>query len=108
MNKKDIFILVKNAAANLIRGGAAALIAILLPPFLTRLMSSEAFGAWSLVLQLGAYVGYLDFGIQTAVGRFVAFTSEKEDLEHRNSVVSTAAAALSAAGLIGIVVCTPP
>ena len=35
-------------------------------------MSADSYGAWSLVLQLSAYVGYFDFGIQTAVGRFVA------------------------------------
>ena len=71
MDRKEKFVLLKNAMANVVRGSAAALVAILLPPFLTRLMSSEAYGAWSLVLQLSAFVGYLDFGIQTAIGRFV-------------------------------------
>jgi O-antigen/teichoic acid export membrane protein len=98
-------ILVKNAASNVMRGTATALIAVVMPPFLTRLMTPAAFGAWALILQLGAYLAYLDLGIQTTVGRFVAFDTERKNLEHRNQVVSTSAALLTficAAGLAGI------
>ena len=97
MKRKEKFILLKNAAANVIRGGAASVVAIALPPFLARLMSADSYGAWSLVLQLSAYVGYLDFGIQTAVGRFVAHANEKGDAAHRDRLVSTAFAALATA-----------
>ena len=100
MNSK--FILAKNALANVVRGSSAAVVAILLPPFLTRLMSPDAYGAWSLVLQISAYIGYLDFGIQTAVGRFVAHANETGDAEHRDRIVSTSLAGLSAAGLLGL------
>jgi len=96
MNKKEKLVFVKNAFANVIRGGAAALVAIALPPFLTRWMSPGAFSAWALVLQLSAFVGYLDFGIQTAVGRFVALANERGDAEHRDRIVNTSLAVLSA------------
>lgn len=103
MDRKEKSVLLKNALANLVRGGAAALVAVGLPPFLTRLMSPDFFGAWSLVLQLAAYVAYLDFGIQTAVGRFVAHTTEKKDTEHRDRIVSTSAIILIVAGILGLV-----
>jgi O-antigen/teichoic acid export membrane protein len=96
MDKKEKLVVVKNAFANVIRGGATALVAIALPPFLTRLMSPGAFSAWALILQLSAFVGYLDFGIQTAVGRFVAQSNERGDAEHRDRIVSTSLAVLSA------------
>lgn len=102
MDRKEKLVLLKNAAANVVRGGAAAFVAVFLPPFLTRLMSSEAFGAWSLVLQLSAFVGYLDFGIQTAIGRFIAQAGVSGDSEHRDRTVSTSLAALTAAGALGI------
>ena len=89
MNQKEKATLLKNAVVNVVRGGAAAIVAIVLPPFLTRLMSPDSFGVWSLVLQLSAYIGYLDFGIQTAVGRFVAHANEKGDAGHRDRIVST-------------------
>ncbi len=100
MNAK--FILIKNASANVVRGSSAAIVAILLPPFLTRLMSADAYGAWCLVLQISAYVGYLDFGIQTAVGRFVARANETGDTQHKDRIVNTSLAGLSVAGLVGL------
>jgi O-antigen/teichoic acid export membrane protein len=102
VNKTDKIVIVKNAIANVGRGSAAALVAVLLPPFLTRLMSSDAFGAWSLVLQLSAFVGYLDFGIQTAIGRFVAHANERKNPEQRDRIISTSAAALTVSGAIGV------
>jgi O-antigen/teichoic acid export membrane protein len=102
MDKKAKLIVVKNALANVIRGGAAALVAIALPPFLTRLMSPGVFSVWALVLQLSAFVGYLDFGIQTAVGRFVALANERRDAEHRDRIVNTSLAVLSATCILCI------
>jgi O-antigen/teichoic acid export membrane protein len=100
MNEKTVVL--KNAAANVLRGTAAALVAIALPPVLTRAMSTEAYGAWALVLQVSAYVAYLDFGLQTAVARFVAHSSETRDWNRRDSVVSTAAVSLAAAAVVGM------
>lgn len=103
MAESGKFALAKNAFANVARGSAVALTAVVLPPFLTRLMSPDAYGAWLLVLQLSAFVGYLDVGIQTAIGRFVAHAGEQEDTAHRDRVVSTSLAALTGACLLGVV-----
>lgn len=100
MNEKAVVL--KNAAANVLRGTAAAAVAIALPPVLTRTMSIEAYGAWALVLQVSAYVAYLDFGLQTAVARFVAHSSETKHWNRRDSVVSTAALSLAVAAVVGI------
>jgi len=102
MRRSESFVLLKNAVANVARGSSAAIVAVALPPFLTRLMSTESYGAWSLVLQLSAYVGYLDFGLQTAVGRFMAYATEKRDERHRDRIVSTSLAALVIAGVCGL------
>jgi len=102
MNRQEKLTVLKNAAANVVRGGAAAMVAVALPPFLTRLMPADSYGAWSLVLQVSAYVGYLDFGVQTAVGRFVAYANEKRDTPHRDRIVSTALVTLGLAGIIGL------
>jgi O-antigen/teichoic acid export membrane protein len=107
MAKRENLVLIKNAAANIIRGGAAAFVALALPPFLTRLMPADSYGAWSLVLQISAYVAYLDFGIQTAVGRFVAHANARSDPQHRDSIISTALAVLGATGILSIVGSVP-
>ena len=94
--------LAKNATANLARGGATALVVLLLPPILVRHMPSAAYGVWVLVLQTAGYIGYLDLGLQTAVGRYIAYANEKKDAEQRDSVFSTAFAGLALAGLISL------
>lgn len=99
---REKLIVAKNSFANLVRGGAGALVALFLPPFLTRSMSPAAYGAWALVLQLSAYVGYLDFGIQTAVGRFVARANELRDAQLRDQIVNTSFAILGVAGVLAI------
>lgn len=93
---------VKNGAANVMRGCSAAVVALVLTPFLTRNMTPEAYGTWVLILQLSAYTAYFDFGIQTAIGRFVAFYTEKEEARLRSELVSTSTALLSVAMVIGL------
>ncbi|MGH9585581.1 MAG: oligosaccharide flippase family protein [Acidobacteriaceae bacterium] len=93
--------LAKNSAANFARGGAAAVAALVLPPILIRHMGKVEFGIWALILQIAAYVGYLDFGLQAAVGRYVAFTTEKRDLKARDAIYTTALTGLSIAALLG-------
>ncbi|MBV9850630.1 MAG: hypothetical protein JO250_13235 [Armatimonadetes bacterium] len=95
--------LIKNAAANLARGGVAALVALLLPPFLVRAMPVERYAVWMLILQLSAYVAYLDFGIQTAVGRFVADAGARQDAAGRDRVVTTSLTLLAGAGALGLI-----
>src|SRR5437764_10256840 len=94
--------LAKNAVSNLGRGGATAVVALLLPPILVRHMPAATYAVWVLVLQTAAYVGYLNFGLQTAIGRNVAFTNETKDVEQRDSVFSTALVGLCGAGVLSI------
>ena len=73
--------LAKNSAANMVRLGMTSLVGILLPAYLTKHLPLQTYSAWVLILQLGAYVGYLDFGVQTAVSKYVAEYEAKRDLE---------------------------
>jgi len=104
MEKSIRLTILKNAVANVTRGTASALVALAVPPFLTRALPPEKYGAWALVLQLAAYVAYLEFGIQTAVGRFVAHSNERSDFEHRDRIVNTALVMLTAACFLAMVV----
>lgn len=90
---------IKNAVANMIRGGATAAVAIMLPRFLTRSLDAEHFAAWCLILQVAGYASYLDFGLQTAIARFIAQAIELEQQERQAKLISTALALLSIAGV---------
>jgi len=97
-------IVAKNAFANVMRGGATAIVALALPHFLTRSLDHDRFAAWSLLLQMSAYTTYLDFGVQTAVARFLAGYIERGDEKHRDRLVSTALALLSLAAVLAMFV----
>lgn len=92
-------LLVKNAIYNVLRGSSSALVAIVLPPLLTRILSKDTFNVWILVLQLSTYVSFFDFGTQTAVGKYIAHTNELKDFKQRDSIISTSIGLLSLAGL---------
>ncbi len=94
--------MVENTFANLCRGAAVALTVIVLPPFLTRILSKEAYTTWLLIIELSLYVNLLDLGIQTAIGRFVAHYNELGDPKQRNSIISSAIVILVGSGLIAL------
>ncbi len=79
-----------NAFWNLVSIGSGALLAVALPPFLTRMLPVETFGAWALVLQVASYVNLLGFGMQTIVARHVAISAAEPDRARRDAIVSTA------------------
>lgn len=72
------------------------MLAVLLPPLLVRLMAPASYAVWVLVLQTSVYAGYLNFGLQTAIGRYVAYANELGDKDQRDSVFSTATVGLCA------------
>jgi O-antigen/teichoic acid export membrane protein len=82
-------LLLKNSGANVARILAASLIALVLPPLLVRTLPRETYSTWVLILQLSAYANFFDFGVQTALGRFVARTDELQDFESRDQIVTT-------------------
>lgn len=94
------FIVTKNGLANLVRGGATAAVAVLLPRFLVHTLDTEHFAAWVLILQIAAYSSYLDFGLQTAIARFIAQAIELEQKERQAKLISTALVLLSLAGAL--------
>lgn len=99
--KKSLF---TNAAWNIAAGASGAVSALLLPPVLTRVMSPDAYGAWALTLQIAGYLMLLTFGIQVAVGRFVAMAEAQGSRRMRDQLVSTAVAVMVVSGLVGWIV----
>ena len=92
----------RNASANLVRLAASGIVAVALPPFLVRMLPTDTYSAWAVLLQLTLYVGLLDFGIQTAVARFVAHADELHDSAQRNGIASTAVLLLAVAAVLAL------
>jgi len=92
----------RNAAASMARLVIASLVALVLPAYLTRHLPVQTYGAWVLILQLSAYVSYLDLGVQSGVSKYVAEYAAKEDYAGAERSASTGFAILLAASILGV------
>jgi O-antigen/teichoic acid export membrane protein len=95
--------LLQGSASNLVRMLLSMMVSLLLPRFLVHRMTPAEYSAWFLILQLSAYVTYLDFGVQTAIGKFVAEYDALGDRSAARAMVSSAFSLLSIAAMIGCI-----
>jgi O-antigen/teichoic acid export membrane protein len=91
-----------NILASLARVLMVSAVALVLPAYLTHHLPVKTYAAWILILQLGAYVSYLDLGIQTAVSKFVAEYEAKGDDEGASRHASAGLALMLSAGILGL------
>ena len=96
----------QGSASNLVRVLLSMLVSLVLPPFLVHRMAAPEYSAWVLILQLSAYVSLLDFGLQTAIGKYVAEHDASGDREASHHLVSTSFTILSVAAALACVVLT--
>jgi O-antigen/teichoic acid export membrane protein len=77
------------------------LVSLVLPPFLVHRMAPAEYSAWVLILQLSNYVNLLDFGFQTAIGKFVAEYDACGDRDASRRLLSTSFTILAGTALVG-------
>jgi len=92
----------RNIVASLARVVAVSLVALVLPAYLTHHLPVQTYAAWILILQLAAYVSYLDLGIQTGVSKFVAEYDARGDLDGAGRHASAGAALMMLTGMLGL------
>src|SRR3984957_18253364 len=93
----------QGSASNLVRVVLSMLVSMVLPPFLVHRMPAAEYSAWVLILQLSAYVGLLDFGLQAAIGKYVAEYDASGEREASHHLVSTSFTILALAAAIACV-----
>jgi O-antigen/teichoic acid export membrane protein len=100
---RDLRKFVRNAASNVVNGVSGAFFGLVLPFFFVRTLSPGEFALWILVLQLGGYVGYLSFGLQIAIGRYVAHALERGDQPFAEKMLAAGLQILSVLAIGGFV-----
>ncbi len=101
--QKEIQRFLKNAASNVIAGGGYAVLALVLPYFFVRIFRPAEFSLWVLVLQIAAYLNFLNFGVQTAIGRFVSHSLARNRLDECEDVLGAGLQILTILGLLGMI-----
>lgn len=92
----------KNVFASVARVLAVSLVALILPAYLTHHLPVTTYAAWVLILELGAYISYLDLGVQTAVSKFVAEYDAKKDHHGAGQHASAGLVLMLLAGVLGV------
>jgi O-antigen/teichoic acid export membrane protein len=92
--------MLQGSASNLTRVLLSMLVSLVVPPFLVHRMPPVEYSAWVLIFQLSAYVGLLDLGLQTAIGKFVAEYDARGDRQASHHLVSTSFTILAAASAV--------
>lgn len=98
-----IHTLSKNVFINFVRVGVQALVALLLPAYLTHRLPVTIYAAWVLILQMAAYVSFLDFGIQSGVSKFVAEYDARDDRNGASRFASAGLIIMLMSGLLGCI-----
>ncbi|MGH9564971.1 MAG: polysaccharide biosynthesis protein, partial [Candidatus Angelobacter sp.] len=93
----------KNILASLARVVIVSLVALALPAYLTHHLPVTTYAAWVLILEIGAYVSYLDLGVQTAVSKFVAEYDANQDHLGAGQHASAGLVLMLLAGILGVV-----
>jgi O-antigen/teichoic acid export membrane protein len=96
----------KNIVASWAGLVATALVSFFLTPFILRRLGSGGFGLWVLVSAFTGYYGILDFGLRSAILRYVARHAARQEWDDLVSVISTTLFAFSfLAAFVLIVTC---
>ena len=96
--------LINNVFSNVGGYVISVVIAFFLTPVMIHSLGDGRYGAWSLVSELIGYYGLLDLGIRGAVTYYVAWHAARDQFEDIKEITSSAFWALSALGLIAIII----
>src|SRR5882724_9747505 len=79
-----------NAIWNWLGMGVEMAIALFLMPFLIHRLGEAAYGAWIIIGSFTGYLGNLDFGMRSSVGRHLALYHARNDRDGVLSVINSA------------------
>lgn len=104
--EKDAFIrrrVIVNTASNYVAKILTLSVWFFLTPFLLRQLGANDYGLWILIGSIAAYGSLLDFGIATAVTKYVAQFQAEKRLEDAQSLVATALWLYLGLGLLAVI-----
>jgi O-antigen/teichoic acid export membrane protein len=103
---KDAFIrrrVIVNTASNYVAKIMTLVIWFFLTPFLLRQLGASDYGLWILIGSIAAYGSLLDFGIATAVTKYVAQFQAEGRIEQARSLVATTLWLYLGLGLVAVI-----
>jgi len=97
MNKAKL--LIKGSVLSGISFALRTFISLFMTPFMIFHLGDKSYGLWILVASFSSFYGLLDFGLATAVQRFLSRAIGKDDRQEANAVFNSSLIVFSLIGL---------
>jgi O-antigen/teichoic acid export membrane protein len=91
-----------NAIWNWFGTGFETAVALFLMPFLIHHLGEAAYGTWIIIGSLTGYVGILDFGMRSSVGRHLALYRAHNNRDGVLDVINSAGLAMAGIGILSL------
>ncbi|MDD5680052.1 MAG: oligosaccharide flippase family protein [Candidatus Omnitrophica bacterium] len=96
--------LAKGSALRTVEFFTTALITLAMTPFIIHSLGDEVYGLWIFVGSFLGYYGLMDFGLNSAVQRFLSCAMGKKSAEEANKVINTALGIFAVIGFMALIV----
>ncbi len=100
ISKQSARKLVSGSALRVLNLGAQLAVSVVMLPFIVNCLGDRMYGFWSLAWSIIGYFAFLDFGIGTAVSRFIAGAIGAADEKECNRIISNALVLYSGIALL--------
>jgi len=87
MNKKKVIVDVFSNWSNLVLG---VVVSFFVSPIIVHRLGNEHYGIWTLIQSVTGYFGLLDFGLNTAIVRYISMYRARNEFQKANEVYCTA------------------
>lgn len=81
-----------------------ALVGLILMPFIIQALGDKNYGLWIFVGTFLGYYGLMDFGLSSAVQRFISKSLGDGDVDETNKIVNTALSIFTAVGILSLII----
>lgn len=81
--------LVSGAALRVLSLGSTIIVSFFMMPFLVHNLGNEQYGLWLVVAAIVGFYGFFDFGIGTAVGKYISSALGKDEYDRANHIINT-------------------
>lgn len=79
-------------------------ISFVISPLMVHKLGDTGYGIWALSLQVGTFIGILDFGLRVALTRYVTHYHAKDEMGQLHDALSVALTALAGLGILSLMV----
>lgn len=92
--------LAENVFSSWVNLAVTVITAFVVSPIVVRDLGRDLYGVWTLVTSITGYFTVLDFGVNTAIVRYISRSAAKSDNEFGRAVYSTSMAIFAVAGVV--------